>query len=301
MFDVHSVARSNPHGIDRQHIDFDFHVLGVADFHQRHTRADDGGVFVQHVQDAPIDRGRDSKGGFLKTFTVTGQRVTQGGFGLIEFVGGNAGGELGGIQFGKRHAFLGCSRIVIRIGNRFFVAKHLGAIEFLRRQFQSFAASSGGGIGLLHRGLCRPHSRFRLGARADIQQLRIDGFDLGDFRGLALDRVSGFQLNPQHLSTDRSRHHVLFSDLGFAVIINGDLQGAARRRNHVDGDRLRDEPVTDQRSDRHDHQSPKRSIPKSFHHSFTFKTEIMSKSLTSRLTYKHDTAAAIRMIVVEYE
>ena len=56
MFDVNTISGSNTDGIDRQDIDLDFHLRGITDFDQRHSRVDHRGVFVQDVQHAPGDR-----------------------------------------------------------------------------------------------------------------------------------------------------------------------------------------------------------------------------------------------------
>ena len=56
MLQVDQVVRVNLHRVARQHVDFHFQVVRVAELHERRAGRHDGGTFLQHAQHAAVDR-----------------------------------------------------------------------------------------------------------------------------------------------------------------------------------------------------------------------------------------------------
>ena len=91
---------------------------------------------------------------------------------------------------------------------------------------------------------------------------------------------------------DRAAGKMVAPEIFGAIIIDRDLERTHADGCQIDFDWFRQEPVDQECNDQDDRQNPRQFCHEAFHHSFTFKTAIKSRSSNIRRTNDAETTAA---------
>ena len=107
------------------------------------------------------------------------------------------------------------------------------------------------GPGVLQRRLCGGDHRAGLCFGAQVEERRVDRFDLGDDRLAGNHGIAGLRLDAQHASGYRRRHDVHVTHPGLCLFIDRNAEFADRGGGEIDQHRHRAQAVGDGR-DHHD-------------------------------------------------